>query len=145
MTAQRADDHERLAGLVAAPLAALVDFLVVGVLVARDRVAHLGVAVSRYETLQVVLLVLVAAALASALLRRRLLLGATLGLQGLGLIDLHFWGFAIPFVALGAWLLARAYRLRAVDPRVPDRTDPVGRTPQTANKRFTPRRSRPAS
>ena len=142
MSAQRADDRERLAGVVAAPLAALLDFVVVGVLAARDRIAHLGVPATRYEELEVVLLVLTAGILASAVLRRRVLLGAALGLQGLALFDLRFWGFAVPFVAAGAWLLARAYRSReaAPDPEVQDPGGSLRPAPVTRNKRFTPRR-----
>ncbi len=142
MIAQRADTRERLAGVVAAPFAALIDLVVVGVLAARDRTAHLGVPVTRYEALEVVLVALAAGILASALLRRRVVLGAALGLQGLALFDLRFWGFALPFVAAGAWLVARAYRAREAtpDPGVEasgaaTRPGPVG-----ANKRFTPRR-----
>lgn len=142
MRAQRCEDRERLAGMVAAPLAALVDFVVVGVLAARDRTAHLGTPVTRYEELEVVLLVLTAGLLASALLRRRVPLGAALCLQGLALFDLRFWGFAIPFVAAGAWLLARAYRSRdtAADPEVPGPGGPLRTGPLGADERLGARR-----
>lgn len=147
MSARRADDRERLAGVVAAPVAALIDFVVVGVLAARDRSAQLGVAVTRYEELEVVLLVVAVGILASAVGRRRVPLGAALGLQGLALFDLRFWGFAIPFVAAGAWLVARAYRspapAPAPEPEGPGTPGPSGADrsgPVSANKRFTPRR-----
>lgn len=147
MSTSRTGERERLAVLVAAPVAALVDFVVVGVLAARDRTAGLSVGVARYEELEVVLLVLTVGILASGLWRRRLPAGAALGLQGLALFDLHFWGFALPFVAAGAWMVARAYRSRAAgpDPQISE-DRPTGRSAQlpsgtvSANKRFTPRR-----
>jgi len=45
-------------------------------------------------------------------LRKRLFLGIVLALYGLAVFNLHWWGFGIPFVMGGAWLLVRTYRLQ---------------------------------
>ncbi|HET9071736.1 MAG TPA: hypothetical protein VFN60_07465 [Acidimicrobiales bacterium] len=136
MNRGQADDRERLVGVVAAPMGALIDFIVVGVLAARARYGHLPGGATRYEGLEIVLLGLAVAALAAALLRRRTVLGASLGLQGLALFDLRFWGFAIPFVVAGAWLLVRAYRSRAAEAGPGD----AARRP-AAERRLSSRRS----
>lgn len=147
MTRGEADDRERLIGVVAAPLGALIDFIVVGVLAARVREGHLVGGVTRYEGLEVVLLGLAIATLAAALLRRRTVLGAALGLQGLALFDLRFWGFAIPFVVAGAWLLVRAYRSRPAE-AVPSETVPgdaahrdAAHRPAATGRRLSSRRN----
>ena len=50
--------------------------------------------------------------LAFAWFRKRLYLGMVIALYGLAVFNLHYWGFGIPFVMAGAWLLVRAYRLQ---------------------------------
>ena len=48
----------------------------------------------------------------TAYLRKRLFLGISMALYGLAVFNLHYWGFGVPFLLLGAWLLVRAYRLQ---------------------------------
>jgi hypothetical protein len=50
--------------------------------------------------------------LATAWLRKRFYLGVVLALFGLGIFNLHFWGFGVPFLLAGSWLLVRAWRLQ---------------------------------
>jgi hypothetical protein len=113
------DDKERMIGLVAAPLAAAIGFLVIHTLVVNDPAAHLasGAANPRYvnptvyDDLFLVLLALSMVMLFMALWRKRLYLGMVTALYGLAIFNLHYWGFGVPFVMVGAWYLVRAYRL----------------------------------
>ena len=82
-----------------------------------------------------------------------------MALYGLSIFNLHYWGFGLPFIMVGAWYLVRAYRLsreaqvgqgrrgaasavrsqprRAASPRSatrPDRTRSVGRPSPSAGK-----------
>lgn len=115
-----ADDKERAVGLLGAPLAALVSMLVIGALVSTDPPAHLKngrpnpqyVSVALYHEVLVVLLALSVVMLVMAMLRKRLFLGIAMALFGLAVFNLHYWGFGIPFLMGGAWLLVRAYRLQ---------------------------------
>jgi hypothetical protein len=117
---QFANDKERLIGLVAAPLAAAIGFLVIGALIANDpaaflkngQVNRLHVSASLYHDLGGVLLVLSVLMLAMAMWRKRLYLGIVMALYGLAVFNLHYWGFGVPFIMGGAWLLVRAYRLQ---------------------------------
>ena len=147
----RADDKERAIGLIAAPIAAFLSFLVIGTLVHND--PPIGtksyVNPSLYHTLELVLLALAVGVLVSALLRKRLFLGIALALYGLAVFNLHYWGFGVPFLLAGAWYLVRAYRFQQELKRVGG-TDvsPLGRrTRPTAavtgsrprpSKRYTP-------
>jgi hypothetical protein len=78
--------------------------------------------------------------LVTAMLRKRMFLGIFAALYGLAIFNLHYWGFGVPFVMVGAWLLVRSYRLqrelREATGEAPPRP---ARTP-SANKRFTPKR-----
>ncbi len=115
-----ADDKERLIGLVAAPLAAAIGFLVIDALIANDPPARLAdgginklhVSIGLYHELLLVLLGLSVLMLATALLRKRLFLGMGAALYGLAIFNLHWWGFGIPFILCAAWLLVRSYRLQ---------------------------------
>lgn len=115
-----ADDKERLIGLLGAPFAAAIGFLVIGALLANDppallatgRPDKLHVAGSLYHELLGVLLLLAVLMLAMAMLRNRLFLGIVMALYGLAVFNLHYWGFGIPFLLAGSWLLVRAYRLQ---------------------------------
>jgi len=101
---------------------------------------------SLYYSLELVLLGLSVLILVTALWRKRLFIGIALVLFGLGVFNLHYWGFGIPFVLAGAWYLVRAYRLqqelkRAEAVEGPPR--PKGREPSNGprprpNKRYTP-------
>jgi hypothetical protein len=137
---KRADDKERLIGLIAAPLAALIGLLITSSLAAN---APKGTHDSAYSVLGVVLLVLALAMLAMAWWRKRLYLGIVMALYGISVFNLRFWGFGVPYVLVGAWYLVRSYRLnqklklaRAEAPS-PGGSGASG-TPR-ASKRYTPR------
>jgi hypothetical protein len=112
-------DKERAIGFVAAPLGALITFVIITVRIDRDPPAHFKngtinaahVNPSLDHELFFVLLGMSVLMLATAFLRKRLVLGIVLGLFGLGIFNLHYWGFGIPFLLAGAWYLTRAYRL----------------------------------
>lgn len=144
-----ADDRERLLGVVAAPLAAAIGFFISNYLIQHDPPAFLkdGApnplhgSVATYHVLELVLLALSLVILAMAWYRRRLFLGIALALFGLGVFNLHYWGFGVPFLAAGAWLLVRAYRAhQAVKTAVGDGRSRGGASlPRPkANKRYTP-------
>jgi len=87
--------------------------------------------------------------LVMAWLRKRLFLGILLAMFGLGIFNLRFWGFGIPFLFAGAWLLVRAYRLQkklrlAGGGSASTYGPPNSRLPSTGgvlprpNKRYTP-------
>jgi hypothetical protein len=111
-------DRERLIGLVAAPVAAAIAFVVTAALVANDPATLLAdgkpnplhVAVSHYQDTLLVLLALSILILVMALWRKRLYLGMVAALYGVTLFNLRYYGFALPFVLGGAWLIVRAYR-----------------------------------
>ena len=85
--------------------------------------------------------------LVTAWFRKRMYLGICMALYGLAIFNLHYWGFGIPYVLGGAWLLVRAYRLqRELREATGDRrrrrragraAAPGSRRP-SANKRYTP-------
>lgn len=149
---QRATDKERAIGLIAAPVAAAIGFLIISALINHDPAVGTKnyVNPSLYHELLAVLLALSLLILGTALWRKRLFLGIALALYGLAVFNLHYWGFGIPFVLAGAWFLVRAYRLqqelKRVDPSAvpPRRTNKAtgssnGARPR-ANKRYTPPR-----
>ena len=109
-----ADDKERLVGLIRAPLAGGIGLLIINALIADDPAApnkaHVNPAV--YHELALVLLALAILMLIMALLRKRLFLGMAFALYGLAVFNLHYWGFGVPFILVGAWLLVRAYRVQ---------------------------------
>jgi hypothetical protein len=159
--ADRAGTNERarMVGLVAAPLAAAIAFAVTAALVSGDPASKLAdgdpnrlhVPVSRYQEALVALLVLAVVMLVMSLLRRRLFVGIAMALYGLTLFNLHYYGFAIPFLVGGAWFLVHAYRehTSSLDagsgvPGEPDhRASPRRRT--KANRRYTPPTTRPGN
>jgi hypothetical protein len=144
--ARDADDKERLIGLIAAPVAAAIAFLVNAAVVAHDPPALLAngqpnkahVAFSLYNELLVVMLALSVLMLILAWMRKRMYLGIALSLDGLTLFNLHYWGFSLPFLIVGAWLLVRSYRVQRVLREAHSR--PSGaRTPRApSSKRYTP-------
>jgi hypothetical protein len=158
-----ANDQERLIGLFAAPVGAAIGLVVIGYLISKDPPAllkngtanKLHVSVSLYHDLTYVLLGLSLAMLASAYFRKRLYLGIAMALYGLAVFNLHYWGFGIPFLFAGAYLLVRSYRLqrelREATGEAPARPGARARRgaqpPATArsrpNKRYTPRSTRP--
>lgn len=116
---KRANDKERLIGLLAAPVAAAIGLIITASLVAHDpkatyangQIDKLHVNPSLYAELGAVTLALALIMLVSAWFRKRLFVGIAMALYGLSVFNLHYWGFGIPFIVGGAWYLVRAYRL----------------------------------
>jgi hypothetical protein len=107
----RADDKERNIGLVAAPVGAIV-----ALFISADLIHHAqqtGQSTSVYQTLTFVLLGMAVLMLVTSWLRKRLFLGIVMALFGLGIFNLKYWGFGIPFLLGGAWYLVRAWRLQS--------------------------------
>jgi hypothetical protein len=150
----RADDKERLTGLLLAPVAAGIGLVVTHLLTADDPAARTAkgalnprhVNPSIYGELALVLLVLSLLMLGLAFFRKRLFLGIVMALYGLAIFNLHYWGFGIPYILAGAWLLVRSYRLQRDLKEAKGEgpgTQGRGRRPTTAqrpvpNKRYTP-------
>jgi|SRR5580658_6628724 hypothetical protein len=153
-----ANDKERLVGLLAAPFAAAIGILVISALIVNDPPARLKdgqadtlhVNVSLYHDLAGVLIALSILMLATAMLRKRLYLAIVMALYGLAVFNLHYWGFGVPFIMGGAWLMVRAYRLqrdlREATGDMPARSGPGrrgggggrGSSRPQPNKRYTP-------
>ena len=108
----RSNDKERMIGLIAAPVAAIVGLVISAASVNYANSHHQSTAV--YEKLTYVLLGLAVLILLTSWLRKRLFQGITLALYGLAIFQLHYTyvGFAAPFLLAGAWYLVRAYRLQ---------------------------------
>lgn len=148
-----ADDKERLIGLIAAPLAAAIGILIISALISNDpaallkngQVNKLHVSVSLYESLEVVLFVLSMLMLVLAWLRKRLLLGIVLAMYGLAVFNLHYWGFGVPFILAGAWLMVRAYRLQRDLRKATDDTPPRSGGSASASRPQSKRSTPPAS
>ncbi len=157
-TNRYADDRERLIGLLAAPVAALIGILIVGADISHDPAATFAngtknaahVAHSLYTELLVVLLVLALAMLVAAWFRKRLYLGVAMALYGLTVFNLKYWGFGLPFVLFGAWLMVRSYRAQKAL-RLATGETPRGRTKESGSgsaaprpsKRYTPPTAKP--
>lgn len=149
-----ADDKERLIGLLAAPFAAAIAVIVMSALVTHDPSARLAdgainkahVSVSIYHTLLLVLMAMSVVILALAWFRKRLYLSIVLALYGLAIFNLHYWGFGVPFVLVGAWMMVRAYRvhrdLKEATADIGDRRMSTGMLRPHASKRYTPPGSR---
>lgn len=148
---KRADDKERLVGLLAAPLAGMIGLVVTGNLIANDPKAltasgqlnRLHVNPSLYLELGAVAVGLAVVMLVMAWMRKRLYLGITMALYGLSIFNLHFWGFGLPFILAGAWLMVRGYRLQQ-KLKLAREAGPTSGRPQ-ANKRYTPPPGKPKS
>jgi hypothetical protein len=159
--ARTLDDKERLIGVLAAPLAAIITVVVIANLIANDPVARLKngslnprhVSVSLYHELAGVLVALTVLILIMTLLRKRMFLGLAMALFGLAVFDLHGFGFGIPFILGGSWYLVRAYRIhqdqlvatgvKSARPSSPRKSGgAVGRG--LPNKRYTPPTPAPA-
>ena len=145
----RADDQERLVGLLAAPIAAALGLIITGTLINNDPKALLATgAVNKlhvnptlYLELGGVALALSFLMLAMAYFRKRTYLGIAMALYGLSIFNLHFWGFGIPFIFAGAWLLVRAYRFQQMVKEA-NTSAPAARLD---SKRYTPPNRRKAS
>jgi len=130
-------EKERAIGLIVAPLGAAVGFVII------DALTHHGKSPgSTYETLFVVVVALSALIMAGALLRKRMILGVGTTLVGLDVFNLHYWGFGVPFVMVGAWYLVRSYRLGQELKAAgggPSRSSGAAKPGRPrANKRYTP-------
>jgi hypothetical protein len=142
----RADDKERLIGLMAAPIAAAIGLVTVQTLVAHNASAY----VSEGTILVVLVFALALAMLAASWFRKRLYIGITMALYGLSLVNLKFWGFGVPYMLFGSWYLVRAYRLQQklklaqADGTTTRRTDGSPARRVQPNKRFTPPVTGPA-
>ena len=136
----RADDKERLIGLMAAPVAAAIGLLVIQSLVANNSKSYS----SEGGVLVVLIFLLAAAMLAASWFRKRLYIGIAMALYGLSLVNLHFWGFGVPYMLFGSWYLVRAYRLQqklklAKEDGTTTRPDTGGAARRAQpNKRYTP-------
>jgi hypothetical protein len=149
--ARSANDKERLVGLIAAPLAALIGLLVIDHDISIDPATGRNhVSIGLYHELLLVLLVLSIVMLATAWFRKRAYLGMVMGLYGITVFNLHYWGFGVPFAMVAALLLVRAYRLQK-ELRIAGGGTPGGARPLNdrrssrpasakPNKRYTPPR-----
>ncbi len=157
-----ANDKERLMGLLLAPVAAAIGLVVISDRISKNPAQFLKsgkvnpqyVSVSLLHELELVLLGLALVMMLTAYLRKRLFLGISMALYGLAVFNLHYWGFGVPFLLLGAWLLVRSYRaqrdLREAGGDTPGRPGPRrrgGAAPKASkpqpNKRYTPRTAPP--
>ena len=159
--ALKADDKERLIGLLAAPFAAAIGLLITDALIAHDPAAYLKsglvnklhVSVALYHEVMIALVVLSVVMLLSGWFRKRLYLGITMALYGLTVFNLHYWGFGVPYLLCAGWLIVRAYRAqRAVREATsePSRIRPGGgelsyAARPRANRPYTPPTSRSRS
>jgi hypothetical protein len=145
----RADDKERLVGLLAAPIAAALGLIITGTLINNDpkallasgQINKLHVNPTLYLELGAVTLALSFLMLAMAYFRKRTYLGISMALYGLSIFNLHFWGFGIPYILAGAWFLVRAYRFQQKLKEA--NTSPT--TTSFESKRYTPPNRRKAS
>jgi hypothetical protein len=120
LAVKAANDKERLTGLLMAPCAAIIGILIGSALISNDPAALLSdgsvnklhVAVSLYQEAMVALLALAVVMLVTAYYRKRLYLAIVMALYGLTVFNLHYWGFGIPYIMVGAWMFVRAYRLQ---------------------------------
>ena len=146
-----ADDKERALGLIGAPLAGGIGLLIINALIADNPAApnkaHVNPSV--YHELALVLVALAIVMLVMALLRKRLFLGMAFALYGLAVFNLHYWGFGVPFILAGAWLLVRAYRVQRDLREAGGGTGRSGGAQGAAssrpqpNKRYTPKATPP--
>ncbi len=133
-----------------APLAAAIGLIVTGSLIANDPKATLAngmknvkhVDPTLYLELGAASFVLALVMLGMAWYRKRLYLGLAMALYGLSIFNLHFWGFGIPFLMVGAWYIVRAYRLtqklKLAKAEAGDGPSTRRPGPGAPNKRYTP-------
>jgi hypothetical protein len=139
----RSTDKERAIGLIAAPVAALIGIIISGNQI--DNAINHNQSTSEYHDLLWVLVAMSVLMLVTALLRKRMFFGMVTALYGLGVFNLRYWGFGVPFVLIGAYFLVRSYRLTQAlkvangDPTAArrGRTRPEGTLPRPS-KRYTP-------
>jgi hypothetical protein len=96
---------------VAAPVGAIVALVISSNLI--HHAEQTGQSTSVFQTLTFVLMGMAALLLLTSWLRKRLFIGIVMALFGLGIFNLRYWGFGLPFVIGGAWYLVRAWRLQS--------------------------------
>jgi hypothetical protein len=147
-----ADDRERAVGLIAGPVSALISFIVIGSMINRNSqpttAAKNFVPASTYHWVLLVFLALAVVILVSAWWRKRMAMAISLALYGVGLFQLGWLGFAVPFVLAGAWYLVRAFRLQQTftkaeaeesgTARSTARSNGGSKPRARANRRYTP-------
>ena len=147
-----ADDRERAVGLIAGPISALISFIVIGSMINRNSQPTTApknfVPASTYHWVLLVFLALAVVILVSAWWRKRMAMAIALALYGVGLFQLGWLGFAVPFVLAGAWYLVRAFRLQQAfkkaeaeeggGTRSSARTSNGSKPRARANRRYTP-------
>lgn len=144
-------ERERVVGLFGGPIGGVIGILIATSLIDRDPKATLAngaknplhASITLYHELLIVLLVLAAFMVITALARKRLYLGIVLALYGLTVFNMHFWGFGVPFLLFGAWLMVRTYRLQQAVREAGGGTQPGATAPPRAtlpkrNRRYTP-------
>jgi len=155
-----ANDKERLIGLLAAPFAAAIGLIIGSVLISHDPAATLAngsinklhVSVGLYQEAMLALVALAVVMLITAYFRKRLFLAIVMALYGLTVFNLHYWGFGVPYIMAGAWMLVRVYRLQHAlrvasgdtsryGPNSSGRNSTYNSRPR-ANRRYTPPTSR---
>ena len=146
---KRSNDKERLVGLLVAPLAAAIGFLVTTALVANDPKALLSngqinphhVNPTLYTEFGLLAMALSIVMLSLAWFRKRTFFGIASAMYGLSLFNLHYWGFGVPYILIGSWYLVRSYRLQQKLKLAKAGDDP-GFGPSAArppsSKRYTP-------
>jgi hypothetical protein len=146
---KRSNDKERLVGLLVAPVAAAIGFIVTASLVANDPKALLAngqvnphhVNPTLYTELGLLSMALALIMLGTAWFRKRTFFGFAAAMYGLSLFNLHYWGFGVPYILIGSWYLVRAYRLSQKLKLARAGDSPVrgpAPTPAPPNKRYTP-------
>jgi hypothetical protein len=146
---KRADDKERLIGLLAAPVAAGIGLLTMTALINNDPKALYSngqvnphhVNPHTFVEFGLLAIGLSLIMLGAAWFRKRLFIGIASALYGLSLFNLHYWGFGVPFILIGSWYLVRAYRLSEKLKRA--KADESGgftasAAPPPPSKRYTP-------
>ncbi len=146
---KRADDKERMIGLLAAPVAAAIVFIVTASLAHTNSNHYLANGAvnphytnpSHYTGLGLVTLGLALVMLGGAWFRKRLVIGIAAALYGLSFFNLKYWGFGLPYIMIGAWYMVRAYRL-SQKLKLAKAADAPSYGPSGAqapsNKRYTP-------
>lgn len=148
-----ADDRERAVGLIAGPISVLISFIVIGSDISKNSSLTTTapknyVPASTYHWVLLIFVALAVIMLASAWWRKRMPLAIALALYGVGLFQLGWLGFAVPFVLAGAWYLVRAFRLQqalkkaeaaeSATTRSTARTSNGSKPRARANRRYTP-------
>jgi hypothetical protein len=146
---KRADDKERLIGLLAAPVAAGIGLITMTALINDNpKVRYANGQLNPHHgnphtfvEFGLIAIGLAVVMLAASWFRKRVVIGFASALYGISLFNLHYWGFGVPFILIGSFYLVRAYRLSEKLKRAKaDGTSGFGTTaaPPAPSKRYTP-------